>query len=179
MLAIIGCGIVALPLVYVAITYIIHLMNLKNYPDGLFPIPIVGNLHQLNDDVHLVFTKLSQTFGDVFSVSYGMQRVVIVNSYEAAIEALCEKSQAFAGREKEVSQLMSMITSGKATIGDTDYGKEWAFKRRLSQIYLRIGGGGINVDELIIRESDELEKRLVEMKENPVSVKEQFGMFQR
>lgn len=165
----------ALFVLWVVLTYFRHLLNLKNYPNGLFPLPIIGNLHQLNKETHLLFAKWSKIYGEVFSVSFGMRRVVIINGYESAMEALSEKAQAFAGRSKG-HHINNIITLGNKSIASADYGKHWIFKRKIAQMHLRMHGGGPSIDEVIIRESDELENCLIESNEKPISVTEQFGM---
>ena len=89
-------------ILYGLYTYINHIFETRKYPAGPFPLPIIGNLHQLSKEPYKSFLELGKTYGDVFSISFGMQRVVIVNTYEPAMEALLTKSRQFAGRPTNV-----------------------------------------------------------------------------
>lgn len=72
--------------------YIRHIINLSNFPHGPFPLPIIGNLHLLSHKPYEDLNKLAKSYGDVFSMSFGMTRLVVVNSAEAAKEGLVTKS---------------------------------------------------------------------------------------
>ena len=52
---------------------------------------MIGNLHLLGDHPHKVFREMSVKYGSVFGISFGMKRVVIINSVEPAKEALLTK----------------------------------------------------------------------------------------
>ena len=78
-------------LLYFLTTYIQHLCSLHKYPKGPFPLPILGNLLNLTDRPYLDFTKLAKIYGDVFSMSFGMDRIVVINSLENIKEALIKK----------------------------------------------------------------------------------------
>ena len=51
-------------------------------PSGL---PLLGNMHQINKDKpYITFTKWTEQFGDIFSLRFGSQKVVVINSIETA-----------------------------------------------------------------------------------------------
>ncbi|PNJ30123.1 CYP2E1 isoform 2, partial [Pongo abelii] len=55
-----------------------------NLPPGPFPLPIIGNLFQLElKNVPKSFTRLAQRFGPVFTLYVGSQRVVVMHGYKA------------------------------------------------------------------------------------------------
>ena len=96
--------------IYTVIVYVEHLVQLKNYPPGPFPVPILGNVHQM--DMHHPqesLQKFGKIYGDVFSVSFGMSRVVVVNKIEPIKEALLKKSEDFAGRPQD-NYLFKMVS---------------------------------------------------------------------
>ena len=77
---------------YEIFKYIAHLMTLKNYPNGPFPLPVIGNLNLLvNQKVHKRLAEFSKTYGDVYGFSIGMERTVIVNTITPARDALVTK----------------------------------------------------------------------------------------
>lgn len=169
-------GLFALPAIYFGITYIIHLVNLKNYPNGLFPIPVIGNLHKMSPVAYKDFANWAKKYGDVFSISFGMKRVVIVNAYEQAKEVLITKSKLFAGRDTS-QYLINLYSNGFRDLTFSDYGTEWTFLRKLAHMGLRAHGDGKKMNMRLLRERDELIKRLTQANGKPVSVKEQLGKY--
>ena len=71
--------------IFILITYqyITHIISLRNFPNGPFPLPVIGNLHLLSKKPYEDVAQFSKLYGDVFSMSFGMNRCVIVNSLEA------------------------------------------------------------------------------------------------
>ena len=97
-------------IIYTVIVYVEHLVQLKNYPPGPFPVPILGNVHQMNMyHPQESLQKFGKIYGDVFSISFGMSRVVVVNTIEPMKEALLKKSEDFAGRPQD-NYLFKMVS---------------------------------------------------------------------
>lgn len=174
MIGIIICGLLALPVVYHTVCYIVHLMKLRNYPHGLFPLPVIGNLHQMGEFGYEDFAEWSKIYGDVFSISFGMKRIVIVNGFESAKECLVINSKAFAGRNTD-QYLTGLLTDGFQDLIFSDYGDQWSFLRKLGHMALRTHVDGSTMNERTRRECKELRIRLLQENGRPVSVKEQFG----
>ena len=81
----------------VLLKYILHLCKCRNMPPGPIPLPLIGNFHLVSHKpLHLVLTNLCQKYGDVFSISLGIGRCVIINDIDTAIKTLTLKS--FSGR---------------------------------------------------------------------------------
>ncbi|CAL9248608.1 unnamed protein product, partial [Arabidopsis halleri] len=57
-------------------------------PPGPLGLPIIGNLHQLGKSLHRSFHKLSQNYGPVMFLHFGVVPVVVVSTREAAEEVL-------------------------------------------------------------------------------------------
>ena len=70
---------------YVAVKYIISLTQLKKYPPGPIPLPLVGNLHLLGAKPYESFKKLARTYGDVMSFSFGSQRIIVINGIHSGM----------------------------------------------------------------------------------------------
>uniref|UniRef100_A0A8C6XUX3 Cytochrome P450 family 2 subfamily W member 1 n=1 Tax=Naja naja TaxID=35670 RepID=A0A8C6XUX3_NAJNA len=71
----------------------------RHMPPGPTPLPIIGNLHLINikrQDVS--FMELSKTYGPVFTLHFGLQKVVVLVGYEAVKEALLSKGNEFVDR---------------------------------------------------------------------------------
>ena len=84
---------------YILVGYFIHLMRLKEYPPGPWPLPIIGNLHLIgNSQSYKSLNKLAKTYGPVMSFSFGTQRIVVIQGIREAKEMLVTKGQSFAGK---------------------------------------------------------------------------------
>ena len=82
---------------YILVDYLIHLMRLKKYPPGPWPLPIIGNLHLIRSQPHKVFHELAKKYGPVMSFSFGTQRMVVIQGIKEAKDMLVAKGQSFAG----------------------------------------------------------------------------------
>lgn len=76
-----------------------------NCPKSLPSLPIIGSLLQLagHSQLHLLFYRLQQKYGSIFSLYMGPHYVVVVNNYLQAKEVLLKKGKIFAGRPQTVS----------------------------------------------------------------------------
>ena len=144
------------PILYYLIEYIEHLLKLKNFPNGPFPLPIIGNLHLLSTKPYKDLKKMADIYGDVFSISLGMNRTVIVSSIERAKEALVTKDPQFAGRPQNI-YTANLISRGYLNIGYADYGPYWKMLRKLTHSALKIYGEGMQkIAQMVVIESEEL-----------------------
>ena len=71
MIATILLAIPGLVLLWMLITYVEHLISLRKYPKGPFPLPLIWNLLSLSKKPFVDFIEMSKTYGDVFSISFG------------------------------------------------------------------------------------------------------------
>lgn len=67
-------------------------------PKGPISFPLVGNLIQLGDRAHETMMKWAKTYGPIYQVYLGSQRVVVLNGTEIIREALIGQSEVFASR---------------------------------------------------------------------------------
>ncbi|KAD6119357.1 hypothetical protein R6Q59_025398 [Mikania micrantha] len=58
--------------------------NIKNLPPGPPKLPIIGNLHQVGDKLHVSLAKLAREHGPLISLKLGTQILVAASSPEAA-----------------------------------------------------------------------------------------------
>ncbi|XP_036399231.1 cytochrome P450 2F2-like [Megalops cyprinoides] len=133
----------------------------KNFPPGPRPIPVFGNLLQLNLENPINdLEKLSECYGKVFSLFFGGRPAVILTGLHAMKEALLTKSFDFAGRPQGL--LLNHLTQGKGVIM-ADYGPSWREHRRFALMTLRnFGLGKQSMEQRILGEisyvSSHLEK---------------------
>ncbi|XP_076981608.1 cytochrome P450 2C18-like isoform X1 [Tamandua tetradactyla] len=108
-------------------------------PPGPTPLPIIGNLLQLNlKNFSKSLGNLAKVYGPVFTVHLGMKPTLVLHGYEAVKEALIDHGEMFSGRgtstvlEKAQQGLGILFTSGEM----------WKQTRRFSLMTLRNFGMG-------------------------------------
>ena len=158
----------------VLLKYILHLCKCRNMPPGPIPLPLIGNFHLVSHKpLHLVLTNLCQKYGDVFSISLGMGRCVIINDIDTAIKTLTLKS--FSGRPSN-RHFVFLYSRGYQNVVSADYSDDWRKRRKTAQGVLRmISEEHGNTESKIIQESQALHDRLRSKAGRPISVRKQFG----
>jgi len=142
---------------YILVTYCIHLMHLKDYPPGPWPLPIIGNLHLLGSKPHIVLTKLREKYGPVMSFSFGSQRMVVIQDIMRAKETLGTKE--FSGRPQD--DLAGHLASrGHKNIAFSDYSSRLIAMRKIAHGALKAYGDGlVKLEKSVQEEVDALVKR--------------------
>ena len=172
LLTYVAIGLVSL---YVLSRYIVHILNLGSYPPGPFPLPIIGNLHQLKDANFLALKEFSKVYGDVISVSLGHKRVIVVNAIEPAREALVTKAVEYAGRPQDIFTA-GKITRGFRDIAFADYGPRWRALRKLAHTSLKLYGAGMEkMEDFIQAEADDLCERIQQLQAKPIDPHKDIG----
>ncbi|XP_066929119.1 steroid 17-alpha-hydroxylase/17,20 lyase-like [Clytia hemisphaerica] len=162
-----------LVLLWILITYVDQLISLRKYPSGPFPLPLIGNLLVLSEKPYLDFIELGKVYRDVFSVSFGMNRVVVLNSYDVIKEALITRGSDFAGRPSTSTQ--SRITSKNfQSLGHKDFSKSWTFLRKLSHRSLNIHGVK-KLEDIITEDVDQMCSTLTREVGNPILIDSYIG----
>ena len=164
--------------VYNLTVYLNHVYDLKDYPPGPFPLPLIGNWHCINfKKPHKTYQKLTKTYGDVFSISFGMERIVIVNTIEQAREALVTKSTEFAGRPSN-HHAFAMITRNHQDLVFADYGLHWLLLRKLAirslKTYADLDG---KLEVKVAQEVEQMNERLMKKNNEPVNLNLQISKY--
>uniref|UniRef100_A0A7M5WQK8 Cytochrome P450 n=1 Tax=Clytia hemisphaerica TaxID=252671 RepID=A0A7M5WQK8_9CNID len=164
--------------VYNLIVYLNHVYHLKDYPPGPFPLPLIGNLHCIDfKRPHKTYQKLTKVYGDVFSISFGMERIVMVNTIEQAKEALVTKSAEFAGRPSN-HHAFAMITRNYQDLVFADYGSHWLMLRKLAirslKMYANLDG---KLEVKVAQEVEQMNGRLMEKINEPVNLNVEIRLF--
>ena len=166
---------VILPLVIsVVFNYLKHLWNLQRYPPGPFPLPIIGNLHHIAKIPYKDAKEISKTYGSVFSLSFGAERVVFINTIEPAKEAMYKRGDDFANRPRNLS--FEVLSRGYKNISMSEYGPFYRTIKKIGHASLRVfGEGNKKIEKICIRESEYLRDIMFESEEKPVQVNYKFG----
>ena len=144
---------------YCIIEYLSHLSKLSRFPSGPLPLPVIGNLHQLGRKPHESLMELSKRYGDVFSLSFGNQRVVVVNGIKSAIEMLLKRGEDLSGRPQDL-YTAAIISRNFQDIGFHDSGSDLKLMRKIAHSALKFYGSGLeNLESNILLEIDEMCQR--------------------
>ncbi|XP_067319267.1 cytochrome P450 2C18-like isoform X3 [Anolis sagrei] len=134
-------------------------------PPGPPPLPLIGNALQLKTNhLDLTLSKLSEKYGPVFTLHFGMKPVVVLHGYDAVKEALIDQAEEFAPRGK--MPFIDKYFQGKGIIFSN--GERWKQLRRFALTTLRnFGMGKKSIEERIREEAQYLLEQLQATKERP------------
>ena len=98
----------------------------KSLP-GPWGLPIVGYIPFLGRKMNKTITALAKRYGDVFQLSIGTRKIVIVSGQRAIREALLKKGTDFAGRPDFYSYKL------QSNFGFQDYSPSYRAHKQLTQ----------------------------------------------
>ncbi|CAL8260603.1 unnamed protein product [Merluccius merluccius] len=135
----------------------------RNFPPGPRAIPVFGNLLEFNAQNPIPdLDRLARRYGNVYSLLFGGQKVVILSGYEALKEALVNKAADFSGRPDDL--MVNDVVQWKAEalgLSLQSYNRQWRELRRFGLSTLKnFGLGKKSMEERILREIQRLEKIL-------------------
>ncbi|KAK9987473.1 hypothetical protein SO802_032424 [Lithocarpus litseifolius] len=130
-------------LLYLSLTLLIFLYAIKlivktrtTRPKHLPPsppsLPIIGHLHIIKKPLHRTFHALSQKYGQIFSLKFGSQLVVIVSSPSAVEECFTKNDIVLADRPPLL--LGKHVAYNNTTLSQSSYGNHWRNLRRISTL---------------------------------------------
>ncbi|XP_062237592.1 cytochrome P450 1A1 [Platichthys flesus] len=146
-------------------------------PPGPTPWPLVGNLLQMGDQIHLSLTLLRLQYGDVFKIHLGSLTVVVLSGYSTIRQALVRQGDAFAGRPDLFT--FSAVANGTSMTFSEKYGPAWMLHKKLcknalrsfSQTEPRGSGATCLLEEHVCAEAAEM----VEVLREQVAAKREMG----
>uniref|UniRef100_A0A8C8ZB90 Uncharacterized protein n=1 Tax=Prolemur simus TaxID=1328070 RepID=A0A8C8ZB90_PROSS len=125
-------------------------------PPGPTPLPIVGNILQLNTK------NITKAYGPVFTAYFGRKPTVVLHGYKAVKEALIDRGEEFSGRgifSLSLFVLIGIVFSN---------GKIWKHTRRFSLMVLRnMGMGKKTIEDRIQEEISYLVETLKKTNASP------------
>ncbi|XP_036424103.1 cytochrome P450 2D3-like [Colossoma macropomum] len=149
-------GFFILVCIFVCLVFLfIRIQRPKNFPPGPRPVPIFGNLFQLNIVNPLKdFERLAQRYGNIYSLYIGGTPAVVLTGLKAVKEALVIKAADFSGRPQN---LLVSHTAERKGIVFLDYDPVWREHRRFSLMTLRnFGMGKQSMEDRILGETEHL-----------------------
>ncbi|XP_054855151.1 cytochrome P450 2F3-like isoform X2 [Eublepharis macularius] len=135
-------------------------------PPGPRPLPIVGNLFQL-DPKNMVKSLLAlrERYGSVYTVYLGSQPFVVLCGYQAVKEALVDRGEDFGGRGDFPA--LFRFTQGDGIVFAN--GEKWKVLRRFALQTLRhLGMGRRSLEERIQAEAQCVVEELAKTKVEPI-----------
>ncbi|XP_036454673.1 cytochrome P450 1A1 [Colossoma macropomum] len=106
-----------------------------NLPPGPRPWPVVGNLFQMGEQLHLSLTSLRARYGDVFQMKMGSLAVVVLSGHSTIRQALVRQGEAFAGRPDLFT--FSAVADGTSMTFSEKYGEAWVLHKKICKNALR------------------------------------------
>lgn len=107
----------------------------SNLPPGPSPWPVVGNLFQTGEQLHLSLTSLRARYGDVFRMRMGSLAVVVLSGHSTIRQALVRQGESFAGRPELFT--FSAVADGTSMTFSEKYGEAWARHKKICKNALR------------------------------------------
>lgn len=120
------------------LTYILYnsSKNKKSLPPGPFALPILGNITQLfGKDLHIALTDLSKIYGDLVWLQLGGEKVIVINTMNAAVKSFVRQGRVFSGRPRTRKTVEVMLGDGH-DICMNDVGPELKFHRKIVHHFL-------------------------------------------
>ena len=156
---------------YILTTY----TRLRKMPPGPFPLPLIGNVHQVGSDPPFSMEKLREKYGEVYTLTFPIGTYVVVNSGALAREVLVTAKDDFASRPGASTFPSDDVFKGK-NIVYSDFGPNYMFRRKIVTSALHTFGEGLNLAEARVNnEVQELLDRIERTDGRPFCVREQLA----
>ncbi|CAJ0582952.1 unnamed protein product, partial [Mesorhabditis spiculigera] len=135
-----------------AVTYYLlsYYKNVKRYPKGPTPWPLVGNALQIDaGEINKSLVEIAKIHGPIFTI-FIPRPLVIIMDYELIKQAFTTKGEEFAGRSGMFPDILFQSTKNGGVIFSE--GNMWRENRRVSIQILRDFGMGRNLMEELVKD---------------------------
>ncbi|KAH9753340.1 Xanthotoxin 5-hydroxylase CYP82C4 [Citrus sinensis] len=98
--------------------------------------PVIGHLHILGgpEPLHRVLGSMADKYGPIFTIKIGINRALVVSSWEMAKECLTTNDKIFASRPKTLA--MEILGYNFSMFGSSPYGSYWRETRKIATLEL-------------------------------------------
>lgn len=130
-------GEVVVFLLFLVAVYVVStIWENRNLPPGPFPLPVLGNLLSIGHRrPYEDLANLAKIYGKLFRIHLGSRKVIVINSYDIAREALVKKAEDFAGRPHH---FLGNIFGRRCTdIVFQTYSRRWKTQHKIISTALR------------------------------------------
>lgn len=156
------------------IRYMVSLLNdktKKRLPKGPWGLPLVGYLPFLGKFPHFTLWKLSEKYGNIYTLPVGMQNIVILNDWNSIKDSL--KKDSFLGRAAQGS--FTIVTGIKSLVDENSL--SWREERRVYENLFKT-----SFDSSIIYKNMLIEMRclliyLRKTNQNPLQLRVNFSKY--
>ncbi|XP_060623318.2 cytochrome P450 2J6-like [Anolis sagrei] len=139
----------------------------RELPPGPIPFPLIGSVWRLDLKLNQeTFTKMSKSYGKIFTMWFGHKPMIVLNGFHAVKEALVTNSEEMTGRP--MTPFVNDTMKGKGVLFAT--GHIWKQQRRFSLMVLRnLGLGRKGLEYRIQQEAGHLIDFFLNEKGKPMS----------
>jgi len=147
------------------------------FPPGPTALPLLGNLGAFlsQKSVNEVFVDFRKKYGDIFSLKFANQDVIVLNTIDVVKEALVKKAVEFAGRPKSYS--VELFSEGYKDIAFANYGAQWRYQRKLGHTAIRHFAQKEQLQKLVFSVTPEIAKVLDGLGDKPFAPKYTIGQI--
>ena len=123
----------------------------RNLPPGPFPLPVLGNLLSVGlKQPYRDLANMTKKYGKLFRIHMGSRKVIVINSYDLAREALVAKAEDFAGRPPHF--FGSIFGRNSTGLAFQTFSQRWRTQHKIMLTALRLtedkANIALHVDEL-------------------------------
>lgn len=116
----------------------------RHLPPGPFPLPVLGNLLSIGQEKpYRDLANMAKKYGKLFRVQMGGRKLIVINSYDIAREALVSKAKDFAGRPHHF--FGSIFGRNSTDIAFQTFSPQWKAQHKMTLAAMRLTEDKANV----------------------------------
>jgi len=136
--------VIAFVIFLVAVYVVSTIWENRKLPPGPFPLPVLGNLLSIGHKrPYEDLANMAKTYGKLFRIHMGSRKVIVINSYDIAREALVKKAEDFAGRPHHF--LGNIFGRNCTDIVFQTYSQRWKTQHKITSTALRLAEKKVHV----------------------------------
>ena len=136
--------VIAFLILLVAVYVMSTIWENRKLPPGPFPLPVLGNLLSIGQKrPYEDLANIAKTYGKLFRIHMGSRKVIVINNYDIAREALVKKAEDFAGRPHHF--LGNIFGRGCTDIVFQTYSQQWKIQHKITATAFRVAEEKVHV----------------------------------